>query len=95
MRYFLVASGMVAPAAQARDDAKDDVAEHVAVAANRSNRGIAFHQNGGRRGWFPLDRAILSIARVLLSRHDCHRHHAIDSERGLDRFESALSRRLK
>jgi uncharacterized membrane protein YgaE (UPF0421/DUF939 family) len=46
------------------------------VATHVSKRSVSFDQNGGRRGRFSVDRAILPIAGVLLGRCYSHRHHA-------------------
>jgi hypothetical protein len=60
--------------------------KNVDVASHRPKRNITFDQNGGRRGRFSVDCASPSIARVLLGRRYHHRHHAINSWRGLDRL---------
>jgi hypothetical protein len=68
----------------------DDGVKNVDVATHGSKRSVAFDQNGGRRGRFSVDRAILPITGVLLGRRYHHRHHAINSWRGLDRLEAAF-----
>jgi fusaric acid resistance family protein len=72
-------------------ETEDYGVKNVDVASHRSKRGFAFNQNGGRRGRFSADCAIVSIAGVLLGCRYHHRHHAINSWRSLDRLEARFA----